>query len=258
MKEISIIIPTKNEELAIAKVICSIPKRVLKKAEIIVADSSSDMTPIIAKRLGAKVIKVKGGKGLAMIKAAKIARGNILVFLDGDGTDPPQLIPKLLKKLKKCDIVIASRSKVDKNLKNPVEKIGWHLYFRFMKSIWKLAGMNFKGDPLAGFRALRKKTWEKLKLRSKDFLIESEMNIKAKMIGLKICEIGIPVYPRIGGLFSSKLVTNPNQWIKICSFISRYIAKENKNKLEIIKKKFLKRMIKLWKLLKLKNFLTLI
>ena len=258
MKEISIIIPTKNEELAIAKVICSIPKKILKKSEIIVADSSNDMTPIIAKRLGARVIRIKGGKGLAMIKAAKIAKGNILVFLDGDGTDPPELIPKLLKKLKKCDIVIASRFKIDKNLKNPIHKMVWYLYIQFMKSIWKLVGMNFKGDPLAGFRVLRKETWKKLKLRSKDFLIESEINIKAKMIGLKICEIGIPIYPRIGGLFSSKLLTNPKQWIKIFSFISRYIAKEQKNKLKMIKKKFLKRMNKLWKLLKLKNFLTLI
>jgi glycosyltransferase involved in cell wall biosynthesis len=250
MSKISIIIPTKNEELAIAKVICSIPRKILKNAEVIVADSSNDMTPIIARRLGAKVIKVKGGKGLAMIKAAKIAKGDILVFLDGDGTDPPQIIPKLLKKLKKCDIVIASRCKVDKNLKNSMYKVLWYLYIHFMKSIWKLVGMNFKGDPLAGFRAMRKETWKKLKLKSKDFLIESEMNIKAKMLGLKICEIGIPVYSRIGGLFSSKLVTNPRQWIKIISFISKYIAKENKNKLEAVKRRFLKRVNKLWKSLK--------
>jgi glycosyltransferase involved in cell wall biosynthesis len=55
----SIIIPTRNEEEAIAKVLCSIPEEIQKKTEIIVVDSSEDKTPIIAKKLGAKVIKVK-------------------------------------------------------------------------------------------------------------------------------------------------------------------------------------------------------
>jgi glycosyltransferase involved in cell wall biosynthesis len=252
MRKISIIIPTKNEEFAIAKVICSIPKKILKRAEIIVADSSNDMTPIIAKRLGAKVIKIKGGKGLAMIKAAKIARGDILVFLDGDGTDPPQLIPKLLKKLKKCDIVIAGRHEKKIKIKNPIIKAGCLLYFSIMKSLWKLAGMKFKGDPLAGFRVMRKETWKKLKLKSKDFLIESEMNIKAKKLGLKICEVFIPVYLRIGGIFSSKLFRNPKQWIKIIKYILRHAIRENKK----IKRRFME-INKLWKSLRLKNFLIL-
>ena len=66
-EKISIIIPTRNEEEGIAKVLCSIPEKIRKKAEIIVVDSSNDMTPIIAKRLGAKVLRVKKiGKGYAM------------------------------------------------------------------------------------------------------------------------------------------------------------------------------------------------
>ena len=247
MKRISIIIPTKNEELAIAKVICSIPKKILKESEIIVADSSSDLTPKIAKNLGAKVIRIKGGKGMAMIKAAKVAKGEILVFLDGDGTDPPQIIPKLIKKLKNCDIVIASRSEKNIKIKNPLIKVGWVFYLSSMKSLWKLIGMNFKGDPLAGFRVLKKETWKKLNLKSKDFLIESEMNIKAKNLGLKICEVVIPVYPRIGGTFSSKLLTSPSQWLKIFHFLSKYITKENKKKFEKLKRKILKKINILWK-----------
>jgi glycosyltransferase involved in cell wall biosynthesis len=37
---------------------------------------------------------------------AKAARGDVLIFLDGDGTDPPQYIPRLLKKLNKYDLVL--------------------------------------------------------------------------------------------------------------------------------------------------------
>ena len=56
---ISIIIPTLNEEEGIAKVLCSIPEEIRQKAEIIVVDISTDYTPVIAQRLGAKVVKAK-------------------------------------------------------------------------------------------------------------------------------------------------------------------------------------------------------
>ncbi len=63
----SIIITTKNEECGIAKVLCEIPEEIEKESEIIVVDSSTDLTPVIAKRLGAKVIvesknREKGGQ----------------------------------------------------------------------------------------------------------------------------------------------------------------------------------------------------
>ena len=214
----SIIIPTRNEEEAIAKVLCSIPEEIQKKTEIIVVDSSEDKTPIIAKKLGAKVIKVKKkGKGYAMKLGAKIAKSDVLIFLDGDGTDPPQYIPKLLDKIKKYDLVLASR-----NLKNRYSdkkyKIIFAIYIPFVKSFFKLLGFNVKGDPLAGFRAIKKDTWNMLNLKSNDFLIETEMNLKAIEYNLKIGEISIPILPRCGGLLKSKLVRSPSQWIKIFNY----------------------------------------
>jgi glycosyltransferase involved in cell wall biosynthesis len=218
----SIIIPTRNEEEAIAKVLCSIPEEIQKKTEIIVVDSSEDKTPIIAKKLGAKVIKVKKkGKGYAMKLGAKIAKSDVLIFLDGDGTDPPQYIPKLLDKIKKYDLVLASR-----NLKNRYSdkkyKIIFAIYIPFVKSFFKLLGFNVKGDPLAGFRAIKKDTWNMLNLKSNDFLIETEMNLKAIEYNLKIGEISIPILPRCGGLLKSKLVRSPSQWIKIFNYGINY------------------------------------
>lgn len=77
----SIIIATKNEEEAIAKVLCSIPKEISKQSEIIVVDSSNDYTPIIAEKLGAKVIKSKEGKGRQVKKGVKKSKGDILLFM---------------------------------------------------------------------------------------------------------------------------------------------------------------------------------
>src|SRR3989344_3319856 len=108
---LSIIISTFNEEEGIAKTICSIPEEIRKTSEVIVVDVSDDFTPIIAKALGAAVLKeARKGKGWQMRQAVKKSKGDILIFMDGDGTDPGQYIPKLLKKLEKANLVLGCRS----------------------------------------------------------------------------------------------------------------------------------------------------
>ncbi len=239
-EKISIIIPTLNEEESIAKVICSIPEEIKKKSEVIVVDSSKDMTPIIAEKLGAKVLKCKKiGKGYAMKLGAKTAKGEILIFLDGDGTDPPSYIPKLLKKLEKYDLVLGSRN-LRKKSKYNYYKLIFLTYIIFMKNFYKILGFNFKGDPLAGFRAIRKEKWEELNLKSNDFLIETEMNIKALEKGFKVSEVAIPILPRGGGILKSKLVTNQKQIIKILNYCISYAkGRLVKEKLIKLKRKIL-------------------
>ncbi len=227
MVKYSIIIPTRNEEEGIAKVICSIPQSIVKDAEIIVVDSSDDLTPTIARRLGAKVIRVpKKGKGYAMRVAARKAKGEILIFLDGDGTDPPTYIPKLLKKLNKYDIVLGTRSLAYSDKDAKAYRLIFKIYGAFVIPAFKAAGLKIKGDPLAGFRVMRKETWEKLDLKSNDFLIETEMNFKALKLGMKIGEVPIPHLPRAGGLLKSKLVRDPKQWIKILKMILSFVKEE--------------------------------
>lgn len=81
----SIIIATLNEEKGIAKVINSIPKEIRSQSEIIVPDVSTDSTPEIAEKLGARVIRMKEkGKGRQMREAVRQSRGEILIFMDGD------------------------------------------------------------------------------------------------------------------------------------------------------------------------------
>ena len=110
---VSIIVPTLNEEYAIGQVLSLIPYRELERAEVIVIDGgSSDGTTEIAKALGVTVKIQKGtGYGRAIVEAISYARGDILVFIDGDGVYDPREIPKLLKVMKeeKADLVIGSR-----------------------------------------------------------------------------------------------------------------------------------------------------
>ena len=239
-KNVSIIIPTLNEEEGIAKTICSIPPKVKKIAEVIVVDSSKDMTPIIAERLGAKVIRVpKKGKGYAMKVGVKHAKGDIIIFMDGDGTDPPKYIPKMLKKLKKYDLVLAARNSRPRS-PDKGTKLFFLIYIPIARSIFGAVGFKTKGDPLAGYRALKKSTWYKLNLKSNDLLIETEMNLKALDHGLKIYEIAIPVLSRGGGILKSKSVQT---LVPLATKIINYCLKYSKDKIVKEKLKSLKARI---------------
>ena len=229
----SIIIPTKNEEEGIAKVICSIPKEIKKDSEIIVVDSSNDMTPEIAKCLGAKVLRTKrNGKGYAMKYAVKHSKGDIIIFLDGDGTDPASYIPKLIKKLGKYDLVLGCRSYAYSRKDNPKMRLIFKIYSKFVTPAFKSIGWKVKGDPLAGFRVMKRETWDKMNLKTNDFLIETEMNIRAIELNLKVDCIPIPHLKRAGGLMKSKLASNPKDWIKIAKYIMKYAINKKHRRLK--------------------------
>ncbi|MCL0056741.1 glycosyltransferase family 2 protein [Dehalococcoidia bacterium] len=225
--KLSIIIPTLNEEEGIAKVICSIPEEIRKQAEVIVVDVSDDCTPIIAERLGARVIRAKiRGKGRQMRQAAEESKGEILIFLDGDGTDPAQYIPKLLKELKTAELVLGCRSMKEFKIDDRKMRRIFKFYGFFIQNVFRLIGFK-AADPLAGFRVIRKKDWQKLKLESNDFKIETEMNIRAMKLGWKIKEVAIPHLKRCGGgLKASKLVFNPQQWFEISKIFLKHFKEE--------------------------------
>jgi len=213
----SIIICTKNEKKGIKKVLDSIPKNILKKSEVLVVDSSTDSTPKIAKDCGAKVIFEKGkGKGRAMKTGVKNSKGEILIFLDGDGTDPPEYIFKLLEKLKNNNLVIGCRKSEGNKKFNVMESISFtpRLLFRLLKfEIF---------DPLGGYRAIRKNDFEKLNLKSNDFAIETEMNLKAIKNNFKVGQINIHILPRCGGIKGSKFIWDIKSWVKIIKMVLKF------------------------------------
>ncbi|OGZ63146.1 MAG: hypothetical protein A2639_03030 [Candidatus Staskawiczbacteria bacterium RIFCSPHIGHO2_01_FULL_34_27] len=222
--KLSIIIPTLNEEEGIAKVICSIPEEIRKISEVIVVDFSDDFTPIIAKRLGAEVLRGdKKGKGRQMRQAVKKSKGEILVFLDGDGTDPADFIPKLLEKLEKSNIVLGCRNSGKLDIKKP--KIYEKLDFFGRKLSGKFYAYMFGlkvFDPLAGFRAIRRKDWDALNLKSDGFEIETEMNIKAMKNHFKIEQVLLPNLRRSGGVTASKFLLSPKSIIKVIRIVLEY------------------------------------
>ncbi|NJE03847.1 glycosyltransferase family 2 protein [Thermococcus sp. MV11] len=212
--EVSVVLPTMNEERAVEKVIPVI-KETLKKMgvtyEIIVVDKSTDKTPEIAERLGAKVIRQKSkGYGGAYIEGFQHVRGKYIVIGDADGSYDFSEMPKLLEPLMKgeADFVIGTR------LKGEIKEGAMPWLHRYIGNplLTKVLNFLFKikvSDAHCGFRALTREALQKLPLKCRGMEFASEMVIEAAKAGLRIKEVPITYHPRIG---NSKLNSFRDGW----------------------------------------------
>ncbi len=105
---LSIIIPTLNEEKYLPKLLNSIKKQNFKDYEIIVADyHSKDKTGKIARRFGCRIAK-GGSPAKGRNKGARIARGDILLFLDADVILPTGFLSEMVRNFKKRELGVAA------------------------------------------------------------------------------------------------------------------------------------------------------
>src|SRR3982075_4332788 len=109
---VALVIPTLNEEEAIGGVIAAVPLGAVD--DIIVVDSgSTDRTVERARAAGARIVSLcERGYGRACRAGAEAAVDcDIVAFLDGDGSDCPELIPRLVEPIAegRYDFVIGSR-----------------------------------------------------------------------------------------------------------------------------------------------------
>lgn len=196
MTKTSIIIPTLNEP-AVTSVIKSV-KRAVSKAEIIVVDKSTDNTAKKARKAGAKIIFQSGsGFGDACVLGAGKAKGDFLVFIDGDGTYEPKDIPKMLKLLKRgeADYVIGNRfAGLEKNSMKKLNSLGNKILSWTSN---KLYHTNIC-DSQSGLRAITREGFNKLYLTTRNFDFYTQMNVEAKKRGLGIKEVPIKYKPRMG------------------------------------------------------------
>jgi len=112
---ISIVIPAKNEAQNLQNFLPRLREAVGEQVEcIVVNDGSTDETAAICEQYGVRVVShpYSKGNGAAIKTGARLATGEILVFLDGDGQHKPEDIPRLLEELDKgFDMVVGARDR---------------------------------------------------------------------------------------------------------------------------------------------------
>jgi glycosyltransferase involved in cell wall biosynthesis len=111
--QVSIILPAKNEAGALISLLPKLRQQFPDTEIIIVDDGSSDDTIAVCQTHSAKIIShpYSMGNGAAIKSGARVAQGEILVFMDADGQHKPEDIPHLLEKLSTgYDMVVGARS----------------------------------------------------------------------------------------------------------------------------------------------------
>ncbi len=195
---VSVIIPTHNEAGAIGKVLADIPADLV--TEVIVVDSNStDGTPEIAERAGARVVfEHRRGYGQACLTGlANANSADVVVFLDGDYSDRPAELPLLLAPISegRADITLGSR------LAGPriPGALPWHSAFgnRLAAGLISLLFQQRITD-LGPFRAARADVLRALALEETTYGWAVEIILKGALGGYRIVEVPVSYYPRIG------------------------------------------------------------
>ena len=207
--KVSIVIAAKDEGEGLKQVIESVKPYA---SEIILVDGhSKDKTREIAQRENIKYILDHGlGRGAAVRLGIDIARNEIVVLFDADGSHEAKDIPKLVFRIlkKQADLVICSRRTGGSFDLNPgfsgiIRSGGADLLAFLVNQKFKT---NFS-DIIYSFRAIRKKTAKKLNLKSNGFTIEQEMVVSCLKKGLKVIEIPSREEKRAWGKSKLKTLT---------------------------------------------------
>jgi len=198
---VSIIIPSLNEEKTIGsciqKAFLSLKNEGID-GEIIVSDSSSDNSREIAISMGVKVvIPVNKGYGNAYFEGIRYAKGDIFLFTDADDTYDLSEMPKFLEPLMsgKADFVMGTRIKGDIK-KNAMPWLHRYVGNPILTTILNMLFKTYLSDAHCGMRAITKKGYEKLDMKSEGMEYASEMIIEAARKKLRITEVPISYYPR--------------------------------------------------------------
>ena len=210
-RSVSVVIPALNEAESIGSVVRSMPWHQI--AECIVVDNgSTDATAEAARAAGARVVNSPRGYGAACAAGAKAALGasDVLLFLDGDGSDDVSAMHQLIGPIESgdADFVIGSRmrGRSESGSLNGAQVFAAKLIGTLVKMLY-----GFRYTDMGPFRAIRRECLEAMQMREMTYGWNLEMQVKALKMGLRVVEIPVDYRCRIGG--ESKV--SGNMWASV-------------------------------------------
>jgi glycosyltransferase involved in cell wall biosynthesis len=194
---VAVIIPVYNEAEAIGRLLAELPSGAA--AEVIVVDGgSNDGTQGIARAAGATVLPQRGrGYGAACLTGAEAAEAELLVFLDGDYSDPPGEIERLLALLRagSADLVLGSREgpQMEAGALPLHARLGNRLAVTLLRLLYGV-----RVSDLPSYKAIGKADLLALGIRDLRYGWTAELIARAARRGLRIAEVPIPYRVRLG------------------------------------------------------------
>jgi glycosyltransferase involved in cell wall biosynthesis len=199
---VSVVIPALNEEEPIADVVRECVATKIPCEVIVVDNGSDDRTAARAREAGAKVIlEPRRGYGRACAAGVRALppECGIVVFLDGDGSDCPEFMDRLVRPIADGthDFVIGSRTRGQRERGSMnFQQIFAGRFAGCLLSI--LYGVRY--TDMCPFRAIRRHALEKLSMREETYGWNLEMQMKAARAWLRVLEIPVNHRCRMGGV----------------------------------------------------------
>ena len=199
---VSVVIPALNEEEPIAGVVRECLITGIPNEVIVVDNGSDDQTADRAREAGARVVsEPRHGYGRACGAGVRAVspQCEIVVFLDGDGSDCPEFMPQLVDPIAagSHDFVIGSRTRG----KREPGSMNFQQIFAGKFAGWLMSILyGVRYTDMCPFRAIWRSSLEKLEMREETYGWNLEMQMKAARAGLRILEVPVNHRCRAGGV----------------------------------------------------------
>jgi glycosyltransferase involved in cell wall biosynthesis len=197
---VSVIIPALDEEEPIGDVVRAVPRGVANEV-LVVDNGSTDRTAERARQAGARVIfEPRRGYGRACRAGVAALKEDceIVVFLDGDGSDCPELMPRLIEPIQagESDFVIGSRirGRREPGSMNFQQIVAGHLAGTLLGLLYGV-----KCTDMCPFRAIRRDALIRLGMTEPTYGWNLEMQMRAARSGLRVLEVPVDHRNRRGG-----------------------------------------------------------
>ena len=194
----SLVIPLYNEEKQASLVIKKILDYFSDDLELILVNNGSrDNTERIIDSFRGRARKVSfsdnQGYGGGIISGLRKARGEFIGFTTGGGQVMPESILKVFEEARKNPNSVCKAKRMQRE--SLFRRFTSYGYNFLANAIFFVRLTDINGHPVV----LEKKVFDELGLQTKDFMINIELYIKAKKRGMRIIQVRIPYYKRMGG-----------------------------------------------------------
>jgi len=195
---VSLIIPTLNEAESLGQLLAEVPADLVHQV-IVVDNGSTDNTAEIARQAGALVVEEpQRGYGFACAAGAAAAEGDMLVFMDGDGSFVPGELVSLVTPVAQdeADLVLGARrfQASEHDVMPPHQRFGNLLFAWLLRRRYGLVLTD-----LGPFRAIRRELLLEVDMQEHTYGWPLEMIIKTARAQKRILEVPITHRPRFAG-----------------------------------------------------------
>lgn len=194
---VAVVIPVLNEAEALEGLLPALWATGAADEIVVVDGGSTDATRLVASAAGARIVfEPTRGYGRACAAGARAARADVIVFMDGDGSDDPSSVPVVLREILegRAALSLGARRPVEAHALTGPQRMGNWLVAWLIRLVY--------GAPvhdIPSLRAIRRETLLGLSMREMTYGWPTEMIVKAARHGHAIVEVQTPYRARRGG-----------------------------------------------------------